>query len=269
MAKVFSKDARLTGLDQILLVIPAAFGLVFGLASFLLAPGVAGFAGYAGNDQFFYWLGGAAVLGYGVSLAVGIGEASWRGVRAITIAEVVFSVVALFACLVEILGGAATGFVVLVGVVAVAQLIIAVVLLNEHRDVPTGQPDIPGGAAALGVMSIAIVAATVFGALGAFLPLATTHFFGYKGTEDFIYRVAGAATLGYAVMGGFNVRSRNWREVRLPVLMAIVFNGVSFFAALRAILQSDPLLMPIIVALATFAVTAPMIYAYVTIQPGD
>ncbi len=230
---------------------------------------MAAVAGYSGNDQFFYWLGGAAVLGYGVSLAVGIGEVSWRGVRAIAVAELVFSVVALFACLVEIVGGTATGFVFLIGIIALAQLIVAGALLNEHRGVPGGRPDIPGGAAALGVMAIAIVAATVFGALGAFLPLATTHFFGYKGTEDFIYRVAGAATLGYAVMGVFNVRSRNWREVRLPVLMAIVFNGVSFFAALRAILQGDPLLMPIIVAVATFAVTAPMIYAYVTIQPGD
>jgi hypothetical protein len=113
-------------------------------------------------------------------------------------------------------------------------------------------------------MVIAIVAATVFGLLGAFLPVATTHFFGYQGTDVLLYRVAGAATLGYAVMGLVNVRSRNWHEVRLPVLMAIVFNGVSFFAALRAIVQGDPLLMPVIVGVATFAVTVPMLYGFVT-----
>ena len=70
-------------------------------------------------------------------------------------------------------------------------------------------------------------------------------------------------------MGLFNVRSRNWAEVRLPVLMAIVFNGVSFLAGLRAILQGDPLLMPVVVAVATFAVTVPMTYAFVTTRIID
>ena len=90
-------------------------------------------------------------------------------------------------------------------------------------------------------MGIAIIAASFFGTLGTFVPVATTHFFGYAGTEVFLYRLAGAATLGYAVMGLFNVRSRNWTEVRLPVLMAIVFNGVSFPPRFRAILRGDPL----------------------------
>jgi len=52
-------------------------------------------------------------------------------------------------------------------------------------------------------MATAVLAATVFGTLGTFLPIVATHLFGCKGTEVFLYRQAGAATLGYAVMGTF------------------------------------------------------------------
>jgi hypothetical protein len=189
---------------------------------------------------------------------------SWRGLRAVVIAEVVFNLVTLYACALEFTGGSATGIVPVIVAASLAQLAIAVGLLVEHRAAPFGPADIPGGRAAVAVMVIAIVAASVFGLLGAFLPVATTHFFGYRGTDVLVYRVAGAATLGYAVMGLFNVRSRHWGEVRLPVLMAIVFNGVSFCAALRAIVQGDPLLMPVIVGVATFAVTVPMLYGFLT-----
>jgi hypothetical protein len=261
--------ARLTSLDRVLLLVPTIAALVFGLAPLLAAVPFAHLAGYAGNDTFFYWLAGAATLGYGVSLVVGIREGSWRGLRAVVIAEVVFNVVTLYACALELGAGTATPIVSLIVVASLAQLAIAVGLLIEHRSAPFGPADIRGGRPALAVMAIAIVAATVFGILGAFLPVATTHFFGYQGTEVFLYRVAGAATLGYAVMGLFNVRSRNWREVRLPVLMAIVFNGVSFFAALRAIFQGDPLLMPVIVGVATFAVTVPMFYGFAITRASD
>ncbi|GEM_PF-711934 len=262
-------SACLTALDRLLLLAPTIAALFFGLAALLVAVPFAHLAGYAGNDQFFYWLAGAATLGYGIALAVGIREESWRGLRAVVIAEVVFNLLALFACALELIGGTATGIVSVITVASLAQLAIAVGLLVEHRAAPFGPADLPGGWAALAVMAIAIVAASVFGLLGAFLPVATTHFFGYRGAEVFLYRVAGAATLGYAIMGLCNVRSRNWHEVRLPVLMASVFNGVSFVAALRAILQGDPLLMPIIVAVATFAVTVPMLYGFITTRTSD
>jgi len=257
-------DARLTPRDRLLLLVPTLAALFFGLATLLVAGPFAHLAGYAGHDLFFYWLAGAATLGYGIALAVGLREGSWRGLRAVVIAEVVFNLLTLYACALELAGDRATGIVSVLVVASLAQLAIAVGLLVAHRAAPFGPADLPGGRPALAVMGIAIGAASVFGLLGAFLPVATTHFFGYRGTDVLVYRVAGAATLGYAVMGLLNVRSRNWREVRLPVLMAIVFNGVSFFAALRAIIQGDPLLMPVIVGVATFAVTVPMLYGFVT-----
>jgi hypothetical protein len=181
----------------------------------------------------------------------------------------VFNLVTLYACALELAGSTATGIVPVIVAASLAQLAIAVGLLMEHRAAPFGPPDLPGGRAAFVVMLIAIVAASVFGLLGAFVPVATARFFGYQGSEVFLYRVAGAATLGYALMGLVNVRSRNWHEVRLPVLMAIVFNGVSFLAAVRAIVQGDPLLMPIIVGVATFAVTVPMLYGFLTTRTSE
>jgi hypothetical protein len=250
-------------------MLPTLVGILLGLASLLIAAPFARFAGYSGNDEFFYRLAGAATLGYGVALAVGIRGGSWRAIRSIVIAELVFQLVLLFACLVEIFGGTGKPFIYVTAAAAIAQVAIAVWVLYEHRSAPLGPPNIPGGALAVAVMSIAILAAATFGILGAFFPIATTHFFGYQGTEVFLYRLAGAATLGYAVMGIFNLRSRNWAEVRLPVLMAIVFNGVSFLAAILAIVQKDPLFLPILIALATFVVTVPMTYAFATTRISD
>jgi hypothetical protein len=258
--------SMLTTLDRVLLVVPMLAGFIFGLAPLLIAVPFATFAGYVGNDPFFYRLAGAATLGYGVALAVGIKEGSWRAVRFMVIAVLVFNLASLYACLLEIIGGTTTGIVYLITAASIALVAITIWMLYEHRNAPYGLPDIPGGRLSLAVMAIAVLAATVFGMLGTFLPIVTTHFFGYKGTEVSLYRLAGSATLGYAVMGVFNMRSRNWKDIRLPVLMAIVFNGVSFLAAVSAILQGDPLLMPIIVAVATFAVTLPMIYGYMTMR---
>jgi hypothetical protein len=262
-------EASLTTIDRLLLVVPLVAALFLGLEPWLITVSFANLMGYGGNDRFFYWLAGSAALGYGVSLAVGIREGSWRGLRSVVIAALVFNLVTLYACAVEAFGGTATNFVYVIAAAALAQVAITIFLLSEHRGAAFGRPNIPGGPAALAVMGIAIVAASIFGILGAFLPVATTHFFGYAGTEIFLYRLAGAATLGYAIMGLVNVRSRNWKEVRLPVLMAIVFNGVSFLAAVRAILQGDPLFMPVVVAVATFAVTVPMTYGYVTTRIID
>jgi hypothetical protein len=258
----------LTAADRALLLVPTAVGLFFGVVLVVAGVPFARWVGYLGNDAFFYWLAGAATLGYGVALAAGLRAGHWRAIRAIVAAEVVFQAVTLLACALEIASGRGAPFVYLIVGAALVQLAIAIWLLVEHRGVPAAPPDLPGGGPALVVMLTAIAAATLFGVLGAFLPVLTAQFFGYAGTEVFAYRLAGAACLGYAVMGLLNLRSRAWAEVRLPVLMAIVFNGASFLVAIRALLQGDPVLMPAVVAVATLLVTVPMIYGFVTIKAG-
>jgi len=54
------------------------------------------------------------------------------------------------------------------------------------------------------------------------MPLAIGHLLGYHVTDVIILRLAGAATIGYAAMGALELRSCDWAEMRLPVLMAMV-----------------------------------------------
>ena len=67
--------------------------------------------------------------------------------------------------------------------------------------------------------------------------------------------LAGAATCGFAVMGAFELRSRNWAAMRLPILMAMVFNGAGLLATLVSFVEGGPILLPLVVLVATLIVT--------------
>ncbi len=69
----------LSGLERLLLVIPAIAGFVFGLGPLLAARLFVQIIGYRGadNDLFMYWLAGAATLGHGTSG----GHADWPAAR--------------------------------------------------------------------------------------------------------------------------------------------------------------------------------------------
>jgi hypothetical protein len=85
--------------------------------------------------------------------------------------------------------------------------------------------------------------------------------FGFKATNLFLYGQAGASTLGYAVMGIFELRSRNWNELRNPFVMAVIFNGASFLASLFTIALGESLILPLLIAVASLAVTIATIIA--------
>jgi hypothetical protein len=55
----------LTAVDRALLLVPTLVGLFFGVVLVVGVP-FARWLGYLGNDAFFYWLAGAACLGYAV-----------------------------------------------------------------------------------------------------------------------------------------------------------------------------------------------------------
>jgi hypothetical protein len=74
-------------------------------------------------------------------------------------------------------------------------------------------------------------------------------------TDLFLYRQAGASTLGYAVTGIFELRSRNWPEIRYPNVMGAVFNGLSCLASLYTIIVGESILLPVLIGVASFGVT--------------
>lgn len=131
-------------------------------------------------------------------------------------------------------------------------------LLYRHRQDAKLAPNIASWIVTFIV--IATILAATFGLTPLFYPQ-LNQLFGFKVTDLFLYGQAGAATLGYAVMGIFELRSRNWQELRCPFVMAAIFNGVSFLVSLLTIALGQSLLLPVLVAIVSLAVTIATIIA--------
>ncbi|WP_423225730.1 hypothetical protein [Candidatus Amarolinea aalborgensis] len=244
---------RLTPQEKLLLAVPLVGGLVFGFLP-LLAPGLlARLAGATGNDPFIYRLAGAATLGYAVALLLALRQEAWLPVRIVVIATLTFNLGSLYAIALAILDGNATWIVYAILVASISITAITASLLQRHRAAPQPAPDIAAWLVAL-VWFLAIVA-TLVGALGLFVPTTVARIFGYAGTDTFLYRQGGAATLGYGIMGFYQLRSRTWSQWHLPSVMALVFNGLSFILAVLALLGGESSLLPLIIGSAALAAT--------------
>ncbi len=79
------------------------------------------------------------------------------------------------------------------------------------------------GAVAFGVVPFALG-----GAFGALL--------GFPGNDSFLYRLAGAATFGYAISLFMGMRNRDWAGIRQVVIATLTFNVASIFACLAEII---------------------------------
>jgi len=244
---------RLTSQEKLLLVVPLLGGLVFGFLP-LLAPGLlARLAGAMGNDPFIYRLAGAATLGYAIAILLALRQEAWLPVRIVVIATLAFNLGSLYAIALAILDGSATWIVYAILVASISITAITASLLQRHGAVPQPAPDVAAWLVAL-VWFLAIVA-TLVGALGLFVPTMVARLFGYAGTDTFLYRQGGAATLGYGIMGFYQLRSRTWSQWRLPSVMALVFNGLSFILAVLALVGGESSLLPFIIGGAALAAT--------------
>ena len=255
-------SSRLTTLERWLIALPLAAGVVFGLFPLLAPEQFASLIGFPGNDPFIYRLAGAATFGYAVGLALGLWQGTWAAVKLVVIAVLTFNLASLYACGSEFIRTASTGgtkpVVYLILITSVFFVAMTATLLYRHRQDAKLPPTIASW------VVILIVIATILAATFGLTPLFYPQIFklvGYKVTDIFLYGQAGAATLGYAVMGIFELRSRNWPELRSPFVMAAIFNGVSFLACLLSIALSQPLFLPVLVAIASLAVTIASIVA--------
>ena len=255
-------STRLSALERWLIVLPLAAGLVFGLFP-LLAPALfASVTGFPGNDPYIYRLAGAATFGYAVGLAFGLRQGTWAGVRIMVIAVLTFNLASIYVCGAEIFHPTTISgtqpVVYLILVTSVFFVAMTGTLLYRHQHDAKMSPNIASWVVILVV--IATILAVTFGLTPLFYPQAF-KLFGYKVTDIFLYGQAGAATFGYAVMGIFELRSRNWQEIRNPSVMAAIFNGVSFLASLVAITLGESLLFPLLIAVTSLAVTIATIVA--------
>lgn len=246
-------SGAMSSLERGLLVIPLLGAVVFGILPLFFSMQTASLLGFTGNDTYLYRLAGAVTLGYVPGLLLTILHGEWTPARLVIIATLVFNIGSLFAVGAALLAGNAQP--VVYAILATSLLIIAMTtwMLNKHRDVLRPAPDI----AKWVVYLIVFLTAAAFGTGLLFLlaPLQVSQLFGFIGTDEFVFRQGGAATLGFAVMGVFQLRSRTWREIRLPSMNALLFNGASLIATIAAIVSGDPILLLAVVLLVTLVAT--------------
>lgn len=85
-----------------------------------------------------------------------------------------------------------------------------------------------------------LIVALALGLATFLAPTLTSGLFGYPGRELFYYRLAGAATLGYAVMAWLAYRERTrWRVVRIPLVATLTFNAAATLGSLLSLADGD------------------------------
>ena len=252
----------LSTLERILLLLPMAGGLIFGLGPFLLGSAVGAAVGFPGNDAFIYRLAGAAAFGYAVALIIGIRQGSWAPLRQVVIGTLTFNLASVFACVVALISGDTNIFVYLILGASVIFIAITLWLLNRHGRAGVEGSDGNPSVWYVRFVTLGAVLSAAFGLLPLLIPVWGAHLLGFHGTDVFIIRQAGAASLGYAVMGLIGRRTSAWSEVRLGLVMALIFNGFSFIASVIALFSGEPLLISLVIGAASLFVTAVGTIAY-------
>jgi hypothetical protein len=196
------------------------------------------------------------MIGYGVALGLGIRRGLWSPIRFVILAAYVFAAIGFLAGFVSFASNQINGFVVLFSMWAVVVAYALAQILVAHRGAVAGPRDVATWVAV--VLGLATVSAAVFG-LGPQLPGPFASLAGYKGTDELIYRIAGAACFGYAAMGIQELRSLHWDDMRLPNVMALVFNALAFLASFFELVAGRGSLLVYLVAVAagffTIAIT--------------
>jgi len=251
---------KLSNLERILLLLPIAGGLVFGVFPLLLGGAFGAALGFPGNDAFVYRLAGAATLGYAVALIMGFRSGDWAPLRLVVLATLAFNLASIYACVVELAAGDTNILVYLILGTSIAISGITLWLLNRHAG--SGQPTADVSVWYIRFLILGTVLSGVFGLMPLLIPVFGAQLLGFHGTEVFLMRQAGAASLGYAVMGVFGIRSGAWNEIRLPLVMALIFNGFSFVASVVALFSGEPVLITLVIGAASLFVTIVGTIAY-------
>jgi hypothetical protein len=251
---------KLSNLERVLLLLPTAGGLVFGLFPLLLG-GVFGAAfGSPGNDSFIYRLGGAATLGYAVALIMGLRQGDWAPLRLVVIATLTFNLASIYACVVELMAGDTNIIVYLILATSIAISAITIWLLNRHSNTMKMESDVSTWY--IRFLTLGTILSGAFGLLPLLIPVQGAQLLGFHGTDVFLIRQAGAASLGYAVMAYLGIRSGAWMEIRLGLVMALIFNGFSFIASVIALFSGEPVLITVVIGAASLFVTIVGYIAY-------
>jgi len=89
------------------------------------------------------------------------------------------------------------------------------------------------------LLVIQVVVAGLFGVIPFFGPQVAADAAGYTGAEPFIYRLAGAAALGYAVVAALTLARPAWFRFKIPAAATYVFNAAAVVGALITLFEED------------------------------
>ena len=256
---------RTTGADQAQLPIYRALALVqvaaasfFGFYPYLFPESFAAVFGYEGAEPFIYRLLGAASTGYAAAALLAFRRPIWAEHRIPIVASFTFNAAAVLAALLALLVDGEPRFLVFFILLAasVFSLITAFWLVRDEGPAAPDSPRITALVRAL--LAVATLAALAFGVLPLLIPDAVAAVTGFAVTDLFIYRLAGAATFGYAVAGILELLARSAAEIRLQVRAALVFNVLSAIAAAMYLVGGgqSPVAWVILVAATGFSMAA-------------
>jgi hypothetical protein len=238
--------ALLSGWERALLVLPALAALLLGFLLVFLTGSFAAITQFSADDAYIYQLAGAAILGYGVALSIGLFQQQWLAVRLVVTGILVNNLGSLYACVITILSGQVPYSVYLFLGTNLLFIVICSLILVRHRGVTRLASNLDSRAMQI-FLIIGAVAAGAFGIFPLFTPGLFTLFHLHI-NAPFIIREAGAASLGYAVVAVLAQQAKNSQEFRLITVMAAVFNGVGGLVSIPYLLAGNVLLLPWIIA---------------------
>jgi hypothetical protein len=187
------------------------------------------------------------MIGYSAALFFGVRGGLWPPLRFVVLATYVFAAIGFFAGFIAFAGGQLNAFVLVITLWAVIVAWAVAQILVARRGAKAGPRDVAPWVGV--VLALATISAAVFG-LGPQLVGPFAAVMGYRGTDEVVYRLAGAACFGYAAMGIQELRSLHWDDMRLPNVMALIFNGLAFVASAIEIASGRTTLLTTLVAVA-------------------
>jgi len=102
---ITTAKSLLSSWERALLTLPALAGLLLGFLLVFLPGSFGAITQFPADDAYIFQLAGAAILGYGVALSIGLFQQQWLAVRLVVIGILVNNLGSLYACIITILSG--------------------------------------------------------------------------------------------------------------------------------------------------------------------
>src|SRR5512133_1964409 len=127
---------------------------------------------------------------------------------------------------------------------------------NVHMDATSNEDRTKLNSLERTLLLLPLAGGAVFGLLPFLLGSALGKLGGFPGNDALIYRLAGAATFGYAVALFLGIRQRDWAPMRSVVIAVLTFNLASIFAAVIEFISGDTNIIVYVILAASIAFVA-------------